>query len=83
MRTTTRHTRRGRLGGSIRAALATATLFVPLLALAEAPRGNPASRIASSDEASGPSNRTWAELVRRGLDLDVLQCPNVRARPST
>ena len=35
---------------------------------------------ASSDEASGPSNRTWAELMRRGLDLDVLQCPNCSGR---
>ena len=25
-------------------------------------------------------NRTWAELLRRGLDIDVLQCPNCGGR---
>jgi hypothetical protein len=35
---------------------------------------------AGSDKASGPNNRSWAELMRRGLDLDVLQCPNCSGR---
>jgi hypothetical protein len=34
----------------------------------------------TSDEAYRPSNRSWAELMRRGLDLDVLQCPNCGGR---
>jgi hypothetical protein len=34
--------------------------------------GKPAS---SPSNKAGPYNRTWAELMRRGLDIDVLACP--------
>ena len=27
-----------------------------------------------------PYNRTWAELIRRGLDIDVLECPDCGGR---
>jgi hypothetical protein len=39
-----------------------------------------ASASTTSGKVAGPCNRTWAELMRRGLDLDVLQCPNCGAR---
>jgi hypothetical protein len=38
-------------------------------------------RSASSPrKAAGSYNRTWAELMRRGLDIDVLQCPECGGR---
>jgi hypothetical protein len=29
----------------------------------------------ASRKVAGPCNRTWAELMRRGLEIDVLECP--------
>jgi hypothetical protein len=29
----------------------------------------------ASEKIAGPCNRTWAELMRRGLEIDVLECP--------
>jgi hypothetical protein len=34
----------------------------------------------ASRKVAGPCNRTWAELMRRGLEIDVLQCPNCGGR---
>jgi hypothetical protein len=34
----------------------------------------------SSTKVAGSHNRTWAELMRRGLDIDVLQCPDCGGR---
>ena len=31
-------------------------------------------------KVSAPYNRTWAELMRRGLDIDVLECPDCGGR---
>jgi hypothetical protein len=33
----------------------------------------------SPRKVTGSYNRTWAELMRRGLDIDVLQCPTAAA----
>ncbi|MDH3844889.1 MAG: transposase [Myxococcales bacterium] len=41
------------------------------------PKG-PAS--SASRKVAGPCNRTWAELMRRGLEIDVLQCPDCGGR---
>jgi len=44
------------------------------------------ARVESEPSASSPRkvafsyNRTWAELMRRGLDIDVLQCPDCGGR---
>jgi hypothetical protein len=44
------------------------------------------AKVESEPSASSPRkvaasyNRTWAELMRRGLDLDVLQCPDCGGR---
>jgi hypothetical protein len=32
------------------------------------------------DKVAATSNRTWAKLMRRGLELDVLECPNCGRR---
>jgi hypothetical protein len=32
-------------------------------------------------KVAGSYNRTWAELMRRGLDIDVLECPDCGGRP--
>ena len=34
----------------------------------------------SRRNATASYNRTWAELMRRGLDIDVLQCPDCGGR---
>jgi len=34
----------------------------------------------STTKVAGSYNRTWAELMRRGLDIDVLQCPDCGGR---
>ena len=34
----------------------------------------------ASRKVAGPCNRTWAELMRRGLDIDVLECPDCSGR---
>jgi hypothetical protein len=34
----------------------------------------------ASRKVAGPCNRTWAELMRRGLEIDVLQCPDCGGR---
>jgi len=34
----------------------------------------------SSRKVAGSYNRTWAELVRRGLDIDALECPGCGGR---
>ena len=34
----------------------------------------------SSRKVAGSYNRTWAELMRRGLDIDVLECPDCGGR---
>ena len=34
----------------------------------------------TSRKVAGPCNRTWAELMRRGLEIDVLQCPDCGGR---
>ncbi len=34
----------------------------------------------SATKVAGSYNRTWAELMRRGLDIDVLQCPDCGGR---
>jgi hypothetical protein len=37
---------------------------------------------ATTPKKVGPShNRTWAELMRRGLDIDVLECPDCGRAP--
>lgn len=38
------------------------------------------SSASSRRKVAGSSNRTWAELMRRGLDIDVLQCPDCGGR---
>jgi NAD(P)H-dependent flavin oxidoreductase YrpB (nitropropane dioxygenase family) len=44
------------------------------------------SQVKSASSASTPKkvvgshNRTWAELMRRGLDIDVLECPDCGGR---
>jgi hypothetical protein len=44
------------------------------------------AKVESEQSASSPRkvaasyNRTWAELMRRGLDIDVLQCPDCGGR---
>jgi hypothetical protein len=44
------------------------------------------AKVERKTTASGPGkatasyNRTWAELMRRGLDIDVLQCPDCGGR---
>jgi hypothetical protein len=38
------------------------------------------SSAGSRRKVAGSSNRTWAELMRRGLDIDVLQCPDCGGR---
>jgi hypothetical protein len=44
------------------------------------------SQVENASSASTPKkvvdshNRTWAELMRRGLDIDVLQCPDCGGR---
>jgi hypothetical protein len=30
----------------------------------------------ASEMVASPCNRTWAELMRRGLEIDVLECPD-------
>jgi hypothetical protein len=35
----------------------------------------------SPSNKAGPYNRTWAELMRRGLDIDVLECSDCGGRP--
>jgi len=39
-----------------------------------------ASSATTSKKVGAPHNRTWAELMRRGLDIDVLECPDCGAR---
>jgi hypothetical protein len=34
----------------------------------------------SPRKANASYNRTWAELMRRGLDIDVLECPDCGGR---
>jgi hypothetical protein len=38
------------------------------------------SASSASGKVAGPRNRTWAELMRRGLEIDVLQCPHCGGR---
>ena len=46
-------------------------------ARSKTPEG-PAS--SASRKVAGPCNRTWAELMRRGLEIEVLQCPDCGGR---
>jgi hypothetical protein len=39
-----------------------------------------ASFASTPKKVAAPHNRTWAELMRRGLDIDVLQCPDCGGR---
>ena len=36
--------------------------------------------VSSPKKIASSYNRTWAELMRRGLDIDVLQCPDCGGR---
>jgi hypothetical protein len=42
------------------------------------PASNPPSSTAG--KVAGARNRTWAELMRRGLAIDVLECPDCGGR---
>ena len=42
------------------------------------PRSEPCED--SPRKVAGSCNRTWAELMRRGLDIDVLECPDCGGR---
>ena len=44
------------------------------------PRVERASSATTPKKVAAPYNRTWAELMRRGLDIDVLQCPDCGGR---
>jgi hypothetical protein len=44
---------------------------------AKAPDQLPTS---AAEKVAGPCNRTWAELMRRGLEIDVLKCPDCGGR---
>ena len=39
-----------------------------------------ASSASTPQKVVGSQNRTWAELMRRGLDIDVLECPDCGGR---
>jgi hypothetical protein len=39
-----------------------------------------ASSASTPKKVCASHNRTWAELMRRGLDIDVLECPDCGAR---
>jgi hypothetical protein len=39
-----------------------------------------ASSASTPKKVVGSQNRTWAELMRRGLDIDVLECPDCGGR---
>jgi hypothetical protein len=44
------------------------------------PRLERPSSATTPKKLAAPHNRTWAELMRRGLDIDVLECPDCGAR---
>jgi hypothetical protein len=44
------------------------------------PQGERASSATTPRKVSASYNRTWAELMRRGLDIDVLECPDCGGR---
>ena len=44
------------------------------------PQGGQEHARATSKKVAASYNRTWAELMRRGLDIDVLECPDCGGR---
>jgi hypothetical protein len=44
------------------------------------PRLERPSLAMTSKKIAAPHNRTWAELMRRGLEIDVLECPDCGGR---
>jgi len=44
------------------------------------PRVEKASSASTPKKVCASHNRTWAELMRRGLDIDVLECPDCGGR---